>query len=155
MLRVNITSYFHFGARLTLDALDIGAGGKTAALKSSGTAAIDSGTNLIQGTNDDVAAFWATVDGATELGFPNEGFYSYPCSAKLGVTITFGGKEWAISDDDINLGPVNTGSSQCVGAVVGPGSFDVTFGEPYPAWIIGDTFLVCLLALLRSCLWFL
>jgi cathepsin D len=58
------------------------------------------------------------------------------------VAISFGGQSWPISNADMNLGPVQDGSSQCVGAI-----FDLSQGSSIgpgegPAWVMGDTFLV-------------
>jgi hypothetical protein len=57
------------------------------------------------------------------------------------MTMSFGGQAWAISSEDMNLGPVQKGSSMCIGAI-----FDLSLGADTgtggPSWVIGDTFLV-------------
>ena len=64
------------------------------------------------------------------------------CDFLLTIVISFGGPAWQVNPTDLNLGPL--GDSQCLGAI-----FDFTQGanapppgESFPAWIIGDTFLV-------------
>lgn len=57
--------------------------------------------------------------------------------------MAFGGKSWAISSGDMNIGSV-PGSQLCAGGI-----FDLTAGSSIeagggnPSWVVGDTFLVC------------
>jgi Eukaryotic aspartyl protease len=60
----------------------------------------------------------------------------------LGISFAFGGPTWLISDADINLGPLDSGSTQCVGVIHALGLAD-TPPPGNPVWIIGDTFLMC------------
>lgn len=55
--------------------------------------------------------------------------------------MSFGGKSWAISTDDMNLGTV--GDSLCLGGIfdLGLGS-NIGSGSGNPSWVVGDTFLV-------------
>jgi cathepsin D len=103
--------------------------------------AIDTGTTAIGGPTDDVSAIYAAIPNAgpvTESG--GEGFFQFPCSTDVSVTLSFGGKAWPISSEDMNLGAVTEGSSMCVGAI-----FDLSqgtnVGSAGPSWVIGDTFL--------------
>jgi len=57
--------------------LGITVNGKTVSLKSSGSAAIDTGTTLIGGPSQDVIAFWAAVHGATIAGPKFPGMFAY------------------------------------------------------------------------------
>jgi hypothetical protein len=54
--------------------------------------------------------------------------------------MSFGGKAWPISTEDMNLGPVQRGSSMCIGGI-----FDLTqgiaTGPGNPNWVVGDVFL--------------
>jgi hypothetical protein len=65
------------------------------------------------------------------------------CSTAVTVSLSFGGKLWPISTQDMNLGQVSPGSSQCLGAI-----FDLSMGTNIPSgsgnpnWVVGDTFLV-------------
>ncbi|KAK0462521.1 aspartyl protease [Desarmillaria tabescens] len=118
--------------------------GKSVALTTSGTtalSAIDTGTTLIGGPSEDVAAIWAQVEGAQQAR-GQQGLYTFPCSTNVEVTMSFGGKSWPISSQDMNLGPATTGSSMCLGGI-----FDLTAGSNIPegtgnpGWVVGATFL--------------
>jgi hypothetical protein len=77
------------------------------------------------------ASFWASVPNSAVYG---SGYYTYPCSASLTISFSFAGstKQWAIPSDLLNLGKVSSGSTRCVGAIVGA---DVGVS----AWILGDS----------------
>ncbi|KAJ7312930.1 acid protease [Mycena albidolilacea] len=103
--------------------------------------AIDTGTTAIGGPSDDVSAIYAAIPNAgpvTAAG--GEGFFQFPCSTDVSITLSFGGQAWPISSEDMNLGAVTEGSSMCVGAI-----FDLSqgtnVGSAGPSWVIGDTFL--------------
>jgi hypothetical protein len=98
------------------------------------TAIIDSGTTLVVGDTSNVAKFWKAAGGKDASSTVGEGFYTYPCNSPPSVSITFGGKKFAISADTLSLGPVSSGSSQCVGGIVGQ-DLGVDF------WIVGDVFM--------------
>jgi cathepsin D len=64
------------------------------------------------------------------------------CRTSLNVTISFGGRDWPISEEDMNFGRIAFGSSNCVGAI-----FDLSRGTNIgnsggPGWVVGATFLV-------------
>ncbi|KAJ7220700.1 aspartic peptidase domain-containing protein [Mycena pura] len=105
-------------------------------------AAIDTGTTALGGPSADVAAIWAAVPGSgpiTDAELP-QGYFQFPCSTSVSVTFSFGGQDWAIDSDDINLGQIEEGGTMCAGAI-----FDLTLGANTgtggPSWVIGDTFL--------------
>lgn len=106
----------------------------------SALSAIDTGTTLIGGPSDDVAAIWAAVPGSRQSA-TNQGFYTFPCGTNVNISMSFGGRSWAISSQDMNLGPVTTSGQTCAGAI-----FDLNMGSNIPAgsgptWVIGATFL--------------
>jgi cathepsin D len=107
----------------------------------SALAAIDTGTTLIGGPTVDVNAIWAAVPGSAPI-VNQQGFFSFPCSTTVQVTLSFGGKAWPISTTDMNLGQISRGSSRCLGAI-----FDLSLGSNIPSgsgnpsWVVGDTFL--------------
>ncbi|THH14900.1 hypothetical protein EW146_g5492 [Bondarzewia mesenterica] len=107
----------------------------------SALAAIDTGTTLIGGPSDAVANIWAAVPGSQALTGSMAGFFAFPCTTNVAISMSFGGKSWPISINDINLGLV--GNGLCAGAI-----FDVSQGtnigtsSSTPSWIVGDTFLV-------------
>jgi len=130
--------------------------------------AIDTGTTLIGGPTADVAAIWAAVPGSA-ASQDSQGFFEFrafllflsvslptchgpidlhmtdylACSTTVTISLSFGGKSWPINSQDMNLGQVSRGSSQCLGAI-----FDLNMGTNIPSgsgnpsWVVGDTFLV-------------
>ncbi|KAJ7252091.1 aspartic peptidase A1 [Mycena haematopus] len=104
-------------------------------------AAIDTGTTLIGGPTTDVENFWAQIKGSAKIpSMP--GFFEFPCSTTLNVSMAFGGKLWPISPADMNLGSGTNNGNQCLGGI-----FDLTQGsnieasQGNPSWVVGDTFL--------------
>lgn len=92
-------------------------------------AIIDTGTTLIIGTPNDVAAFYKQIPGSSQ---GSDGYYTFPCSSVITTKLAFGGKAFTVSPTLFNLGRVNSGSNKCVGAVV---------ASNQGFWIVGDTFL--------------
>ncbi|KAG1749570.1 aspartic peptidase domain-containing protein [Suillus lakei] len=107
-----------------------GVNGKTAVNKFS--AIVDSGTSLILGSPSQVKQLYAATD-ATEV---EKGVYALPCSAMPHVSITLGGKSFALSTDSINLGPTDSSGNTCIGAIHASDSLGDRFG-----WILGDVFM--------------
>jgi len=126
---------------LTLSSMVLG-GKKIPVTSSTALSAIDTGTTLIGGPTADVAALWATVPGSAQMTGQMAGFYSFPCTTDLELSMAFGGQSWPIKSSDMNLGLVSRGSTQCLGGV-----FDLTAGSSVtpgggnPSWVVGDTFL--------------
>ncbi|KNZ76590.1 Lysosomal aspartic protease [Termitomyces sp. J132] len=108
----------------------------------SALSAIDTGTTLIGGPTEDVAAIWAAVPGSQPVPSMS-GFFSFPCDTDVSVTLSFGGKAWPINTADMNLGAIDRRSSQCVGGIfdLGAGS-NIGSATGNPNWVVGDTFLV-------------
>ncbi|KAJ6586724.1 aspartic peptidase domain-containing protein [Mycena sp. CBHHK59/15] len=112
-------------------------------------AVIDTGAALIGGPTPDIIAFWADVPGSSPV--PSlSGFYQFPCSTTLKVSVSFGGKTWPINPADMNIGPVTSGSSQCLGALyeLNPRSPVNTNGSPN--WVFGIAFLKNVYFILRQ-----
>ncbi|KAG6336636.1 hypothetical protein ID866_2443 [Astraeus odoratus] len=110
---------------------------------SDGLAAIDTGTTLVGGPSSIVAEIWSNVPGSTPLSGQYAGMYAFPCTTSLTVSMSFGGTDWPISTDDMNLGVVGTtssGTQMCVGGIFDIGS-TVGSASSVPTWIVGDTFL--------------
>ncbi|KAJ7906171.1 aspartic peptidase domain-containing protein, partial [Mycena leptocephala] len=110
-------------------------------------AAIDTGTTLIGGPATEVRNLWGQIPGSGPIpSLP--GFFQFPCTTMLNISMAFGGKLWPIAPADMNLGTVNMflglgdGGSMCIGGI-----FDWTVGhgtvvdQGKPSWVIGDTFL--------------
>ncbi|KAI0923496.1 hypothetical protein AcW1_006440 [Taiwanofungus camphoratus] len=83
-----------------------------------------------------VKQFYSVVDGAQEYNF-NAGLWSFPCNSTLTVGFTWGGNNWTIASDNFNLGPTESGSDQCMGAL---SSQDLGMGDN--VWVLGDTFMM-------------
>ncbi|KAJ6575991.1 aspartic peptidase domain-containing protein [Mycena vulgaris] len=101
----------------------------------SALSAIDTGTTLIGGPGVDVAAIWAAVPGATP-STSMSGFYEFPCTTKVNITVAFGGKSWPINPADINVG--NTSNNACLGAIY---ALSETVSPSGPNWVFGIAFL--------------
>jgi cathepsin D len=114
-------------------------------------AVIDTGSTLIGGPSDAVSAFYARIEGSEALTGASEGYYAFPCSTKLQVSIAFGGSSWSIDPKDINLGPLSSSSSMCRGALLNLGEAEFK-GEntSVPAWTMGDTFLKNVYSVFRA-----
>ncbi|KAF7362970.1 Acid protease [Mycena venus] len=110
-------------------------------------AAIDTGTTLIGGPTIDVHNLWGQIPGSGPV--PSKpGYFQFPCTTTLNISMAFGGKLWPIAPADMNLGTVNMflglgdSGSMCIG-----GLFDWTLSNDTvadkgkPSWVIGDTFL--------------
>ncbi|KIK91444.1 hypothetical protein PAXRUDRAFT_149483 [Paxillus rubicundulus Ve08.2h10] len=95
---------------------------------------IDTGTTLVIGLPSDVATLYQAIGGTDASGTVGQGFYTFPCNSVPSVSFTFGGTSFLISSDTLNLGPVYSGSSDCVGGIVGQ-----DIGNSF--WIVGDVFL--------------
>jgi len=96
---------------------------------------IDSGTTIMYGPPSAVQSLYAKVPGATLFDSSN-GFYSFPCSSVPSISFSWGGKNWAISAANFNLGSTQDGSSNCVGALAAQ---DLGFGDN--VWLLGDSFM--------------
>ncbi|KAJ6573117.1 aspartic peptidase domain-containing protein [Mycena vulgaris] len=135
------------GAQSTWWALHVSAiavGGASIPFSSNTLAAFDTGTTLIGGPSAAVKAIWAAVPGSSTL---SNGLYQFPCSTTLSITVSFGGKTWPINPIDMNLGPVSTGASQCIGGIfdLGSGGSDTS-----PGWVFGIAFLKNVYTVLRN-----
>jgi len=137
---------------LTLSSLTVN--GVAVTLSTNTLSAIDTGTTLIGGPHADVVALYNAIPNSFSLGSTNPGFYAFPCNTDITVSMSFGGKSWAISSKDFNSGTVINGSDTstfCQGAI-----FDLSLGsdntptDNSPSWIVGDTFLKNVYTVFRS-----
>ena len=111
--------------------------GSSISLGGSTLVAIDTGTTLIGGPASIIAAIYAQIPGSSQMTGTYSSYYQYPCSTSINFSITFGGYNIAITDQDFNLGRYTSDQTMCTGAA---------FVESLPAsspvqWIIGDTAL--------------
>lgn len=118
----------------TISAITSQGGSISVASGTDALAAIDTGTTLIGGPSDAIAAIYANIPNS-QAGTGNlEGYYIYPCSTTVNVTMSFGGQSWPISNADFQAEQLN--DETCMGAF-----FSLSTGGNAPAWIVGDTFL--------------
>ncbi|KZT07400.1 aspartic peptidase A1 [Laetiporus sulphureus 93-53] len=105
---------------------------------SSSYAAIDTGTTLVGGPSAAIAAIYEQIEGSAAGAGSLSGYYTYPCSTKVELTVTFGSSSnaWSVSSADFEYASLGY-NNLCVGAFV---VTDNT-GSTAPAWIVGDTFL--------------
>ena len=81
-----------------------------------------------------VAAVYHAVGG--RLFDQQNGLYSFPCKYPPSISFNWGGNDWTISADNINLGTTKAGSDQCVGALAAQ---DLGLGDG--VWLLGDAFM--------------
>ncbi|KAL7281895.1 hypothetical protein ACG7TL_003361 [Trametes sanguinea] len=95
---------------------------------------IDTGTTQIIGDKNSVAAFYAAIPGSADASDTiQSGYYTIPCNSAPKVTLTFGGRSFTVSSDELRGEPLESDSSRCVGGVVATDDTDF--------WIIGDAYL--------------
>ena len=92
---------------------------------------VDTGTTLVVGHSDHVAAIYAAIPGARPSMDIGDGMYKIPCNNTVGVDLSFGGRAFTIPADVLNFGPSGE-DGVCLGGIV---AGDDRF------WIIGDVFL--------------
>jgi len=99
--------------------------------------AIDTGTTLVGGPPTIITQIFSQIPGAQPGTGNLDGYYTYPCSLSVNVSLSFGGRTWTIDPKDFRLAQLNNGpNSRCLGAF-----FQLETGSSAPSWIIGDTFL--------------
>jgi len=97
-------------------------------------AAIDTGTTLVGGPPEAIAAIFAQIPGSIRGSGQTAGYWTYPCDSQVNVQLGFGSKLWSISPSDFELTPM--GNGRCSGSF-----FELDIGGSAPDWIVGDTFL--------------
>ena len=106
---------------------------------SSKKVAVDTGTSLIGGPPEALAAIYAQIPGSSKsTAAAYDGYWQFPCSAQFDISLNFDGIEYPIYPLDFNLGTtgVFNGEQNCLGAF-----FEITGSTNGPKWIVGDTFL--------------
>ncbi|KAK7448817.1 hypothetical protein VKT23_013547 [Stygiomarasmius scandens] len=135
---------------LNLMGLKVNGQSVSVATGNSALSAIDTGTTLVGGPSADVQALWNAVPNSGPVS-NMDGFFAFPCDTDVTVSMTFGGKSWDISPQDMNLGPINSRSQFCLGGV-----FDLSLGSNIesgsgnPNWVVGATFLKNVYSVFRN-----
>ncbi|KAJ7049204.1 aspartic peptidase domain-containing protein [Mycena amicta] len=91
-----------------------------------------------------VDAIWAKVSGS-RANSESDGFYEYPCTTSLNISVSFGGRSWAMNSSDLNLGPSSFDPEFCLGAIYAYN----TLGGQYPQWLLGIPFLLNVYSVFR------
>ena len=115
---------------------------------------IDTGTTLVIGSTELVSHLYSLIPDAELAPRAGPGFYSVPCDKIPDIGLVFGGKEWKIKKEILNVGKlpggeqlpedesqntpsaVNT-SERCLSGLVGHGGN----GLSPNLWVVGDVFL--------------
>lgn len=99
-------------------------------------AAIDTGTTLVYVPNSVAAAFYNSVGGSPT---GTSGQYALPCGSTATVGLSFGGVNYQMPLEDLNLGYVSASdTTRCTYGIIGLNQIDPN-GKPVA--IIGDLFL--------------
>ena len=124
---------------ITMDKLV--ANGETIELDQQNIVAVDTGTTLIGGPQSILRQIYSQIPGvrsAPSYLLGGSGYYMYPCTQPFTLKMTFGGKEFTLDNENLNLGRLSSRSNMCISSL-----FDAPQSQnsAMPAWILGDTFL--------------
>lgn len=101
------------------------------------------GTSLIGAPAAAVEAIFAQIPGSqrsTDSAY--QGYYYFPCSTSVIVSLTFNNVAYPIDPSDFNLGRVQGVHDMCLGAIFAlPPSSNSGDAVNEPEFIVGDTFL--------------
>ncbi|ODO11202.1 hypothetical protein I350_01806 [Cryptococcus amylolentus CBS 6273] len=107
---------------------------------SSPQAAIDTGTTLIGAPSSTISSIYAQIPNSEPLDSSvvgSAGYYQFPCNTTVSVKFTFGGQEYEMDGEDMNLGSFTDDESMCTGAF-----FEQQMSSRSPVqWIVGAAFL--------------
>ncbi|KAJ6489972.1 aspartyl protease [Mycena sanguinolenta] len=91
----------------------------------------------ISGPASDVAAIWAAVPGAVP-STTQSGYYEFPCTTTVNVSVSFGGRLWNINPLDMNIGASELGGTQCLGAIY---ALNSSSSSNSTSWVFGTAFM--------------
>ncbi|KAF8867690.1 aspartic peptidase domain-containing protein [Infundibulicybe gibba] len=79
----------------------------------------------------DVSAIWKAVPGSQPVA-NMPGFWAFPCTTNVSISLSFGSRLWPINPIDMNLGPLFASPSLCLGAIFDLKESDTggSFGNP-------------------------
>ncbi|GAA5858526.1 hypothetical protein JCM1840_001243 [Sporobolomyces johnsonii] len=98
---------------------------------------IDTGTTLIGMPNSTVASVYAHIPNSQATTLDGQsGYYAFPCSQNVSVSLTFGGVSYTIAPSQFNSGAVTGNSQLCLGAI-----YAIDNAGSQPGYIVGDAFL--------------
>lgn len=91
-----------------------------------------------------MASLYAQIPGSAPGTGDMEGYYLYPCSTSVSISLTFGGTAYSIESTDFSR-PADTAGKECFGAF-----FGLDIGNGVVEWIVGDAFLKNVYSVYRS-----
>ncbi|KZO98942.1 acid protease [Calocera viscosa TUFC12733] len=77
------------------------------------------GTSQIYVPMTSAQEFYSQIPGSQPASQYGGGYWTFPCDAKLNLTISFDAVPFSINPDDFNLGRTASNSTDCVGGVFG------------------------------------
>jgi hypothetical protein len=82
--------------------------------------------------------FYSKIQGARAVNVQGlSGYYEYPCTTQIALSLQFGDVSYAVSNGDFNLGQFTSNAAYCTGAI-----YAQALGSQSPIqWIVGATFL--------------
>ncbi|KAG0691635.1 aspartic peptidase domain-containing protein [Suillus ampliporus] len=82
---------------------------------------IDTGTTLIVTSNSAAEAYYQDIPGSSSFTSGSSTYYTIPCDTigSYTPTLTFGGRDFDVSEESFDLGMESSGSSNCVGGIAG------------------------------------
>lgn len=95
------------------------------------------GTTLIGVPSSIAQSIYSQIPNAQSINLDGQsGYYSFPCSQSVEVSLKFGGQVYPIDPTQFNGGAVDNFGRQCLGAI-----FSLQTGSNSPSVIVGDAFL--------------
>lgn len=91
-----------------------------------------------------MANIYAQIPGAQPGTGDLDGYYVYPCSTKVTVSLKFGGTDYSINSTDFSR-PTDSSGTTCFGAF-----FPLDLGGGPVQWVVGDSFLKNVYSVYRS-----
>ncbi|KAI0292193.1 acid protease [Multifurca ochricompacta] len=101
-------------------------------VKQGASSIVDTGTTLIIGDTNGIAALFAKIPGSRQI---DNGLYAIPCNFNAKISVNFGGKDFNVDPKMFNLGPIDQSSNLCLAGAASSNSLGKNF------WIFGDVFL--------------
>lgn len=116
---------------------DISVGGTSLGI-SDDQVVIDTGTTLIGMPTADVEKVYSSIPNSRQVNLQGQtGYYAFPCSQTVDVSLSFGGQKYQIASSQFNAGAVDSTGQYCLGAI-----FALETGSSSAiSYIFGDAFL--------------
>ncbi|KAJ7067092.1 acid protease [Mycena amicta] len=108
-----------------------------AKVKVGSSSAVTGFQTIIDSVRSPVVLFPSKANKLTaSKGHHDHAITSFPCDSPPEISFNWGGEDWTISSDNINLGTTEDGSSDCVSSLAAQ---DLGLGTD--VWLLGDSFM--------------